>query len=87
MKKIDTSTNSEGLMLLMAAGIVAVLLAYRIFSWFCSAAAFCWWMIPLGLLMAVLAVGGFLVAYRAWRRLQYLRDHPYENGNSHGEKP
>ena len=30
------------------------------------------------LLCAALAIGGFLVARRAWKRLQYLRDHPGE---------
>ena len=35
-------------------------------------------MVPLGLLMAVMAAGGFLTAYQSWKRLQYLRDHPEE---------
>ena len=32
----------------------------------------------LGVLCAVLGIGGFLLARRAWKRLQYLRDHPEE---------
>ncbi len=87
MKKIQTCTSSELLMLILAGGILSVMLAYRIFSWLCEVTAFLWWMIPVGLVMAVLAVDGFMVAYRAWRRLQYLRDHPYEDGGSHGEQP
>ena len=63
---------------LLLAGIVSVLLAYRIFAYLCEVPAFLWWMILLGLLCAVLAIGGFLVARRAWKRLQYLRDHPGE---------
>ena len=78
MKKIKNCHNSDILVLLMVVGIIAVLLAYRIFSFLCGAGSFQWWMVPLGLLMAVLAVGGFLVAYQSWRRLQYLRDHPEE---------
>ena len=35
-------------------------------------------MIPLGVLCAALGVGGFLLARRAWKRLQYLRDNPEE---------
>jgi len=86
MKKIQTCNSSEWLMLILAGGILSVMLAYRIFSWLCEVTAFLWWMIPLGLVMAALAVGGFMAAYRAWRRLQYLRDHPYEDGGSHGEQ-
>ena len=73
MKKIKTCRNSDILVLLMAVGIILVLLAYRIFSFLCDAGTFVWWMVPLGLLMAVMAAGGFLTAYQSWKRLQYLR--------------
>lgn len=78
MKRIDTCTHTDLLVGLLLAGIVSVLLAYRIFAYLCEVPAFLWWMIFLGLLCAVLAIGGFLVARRAWKRLQYLRDHPGE---------
>lgn len=76
MKRIDTCTKTDLLVGLLLAGIVSVLLAYRIFAYLCEVPAFLWWMILLGLLCAVLAIGGFLVARRAWKRLQYLRDNP-----------
>ncbi|MBD9225882.1 MAG: hypothetical protein EGQ48_01400 [Clostridiales bacterium] len=76
MKRIDTCTHTDLLVGLLLAGIVSVLLAYRIFAYLCEVPAFLWWMILLGLLCAVLAIGGFLVARRAWKRLQYLRDNP-----------
>ena len=76
MKRIDTCTHTDLLVGLLLAGIVSVLLAYRIFACLCEVPAFLWWMILLGLLCAVLAIGGFLVARRAWKRLQYLRDNP-----------
>ena len=78
MKRIDTCTHTDLLVGLLLAGIVSVLLDYRIFAYLCEVPAFLWWMILLGLLCAVLAIGGFLVARRAWKRLQYLRDHPGE---------
>ena len=78
MKKIKTCTDSTTLLALLFVGIVMVMAAYRIFSYLCEVTAFLWWMIPLGLAMLALAIVGFLLAYRAWRRLQYLRDHPYE---------
>ena len=78
MKRIDTCTHPDLLVGLLLAGSVSVLLAYRIFAYLCEVPAFRWWMILLGLLCAVLAIGGFLVARRAWKRLQYLRDHPGE---------
>ena len=76
MKRIDTCTHTDLLVGLLLAGIVSVLLAYRIFAYLCEVPAFRWWMILLGLLCAVLAIGGFLIARRAWKRLQYLRDNP-----------
>ena len=76
MKRIDTCTHTDLLVGLLLAGIVSVLLAYRVFAYLCEVPAFLWWMILLGLLCAVLAIGGFLVARRAWKRLQYLRDNP-----------
>ena len=76
MKRIDTSTHTDLLVGLLLAGIVSVLLAYRIFAYLCEVPAFRWWMILLGLLCAALAIDGYLVARRAWKRLQYLRDNP-----------
>lgn len=78
MKRIDTCTHTDLLVGLLLAGIVSVLLAYRIFAYLCEVPAFRWWMILLGLLCAALAISGFLIARRAWKRLQYLRDHPGE---------
>ena len=78
MKKIKECRNETTLVALLFAGIVMVLVAYRIFSFLCEVKAFAWWMILLGAVCAALAVVGFLMAYRAWRRLQYLRDNPGE---------
>ena len=78
MKKINECKDSARLVVILFVGIVMCLLAYRIFSFLCEAGAFQWWFILLGAVCAALAVTGFLLAYRAWRRLQYLRDHPNE---------
>ena len=78
MKKIKSCRNETVLVALLFVGIVMVLLAYRIFAWLCEVTAFVWWMVPLGAVCLALAVTGFLLAYRAWRRLQYLRDNPSE---------
>ena len=78
MKRIDTCRSTDLLVGLTFAGIVAVLLAYRIFSFLCEVTAFQWWYVALGAVCAVLAVGGFLLARRAWKRLKYLRDNPEE---------
>ena len=55
MKRIDTCTHTDLLVGLLLAGIVSVLLAYRIFAYLCEVPAFLWWMILLGLLCAVQA--------------------------------
>lgn len=78
MKRIDTCRSTDILVGVLFGGIVAVLLAYRIFSYLCEVTSFQWWMVPLGAVCGVLAIGGFLLARRAWKRLQYLRDHPEE---------
>ena len=78
MKKINECCNETTLVALLFAGIVMVLVAYRIFSFLCEVKAFVWWMILLGAVSLALAIVGFLMAYRAWRRLQYLRDHKNE---------
>ena len=52
MKRIDTCTKTDLLVGLLLAGIVSVLLAYRIFAYLCEVTAFQWWMILLGLLCA-----------------------------------
>ena len=77
MKRIDSCRKTDLLVGLLFAGVVAVL-AYRIFAYLCEVTAFQWWMVLLGVLCAVLGIGGFLLARRAWKRLQYLRDHPEE---------
>ena len=76
MKRIDECRKTDLLVGLLFAGVVAVLLAYRIFAYLCEVTAFQWWMIPLGVLCAALRVGGFLLARRVWKRLQYLRVNP-----------
>lgn len=78
MKKISSCRNETVLVALLFIGIVMVLVAYRIFAYLCEVTAFAWWMILLGVLCAALAIVGFLMAYRAWRRLQYLLDNPSE---------
>lgn len=79
MKKIKECRNETVLVALLFIGVVMVLVAYRIFSYLCEiAVSFAWWMILLGAVCAALAIVGFLMAYRAWRRLQYLRDHKDE---------
>ena len=78
MKRIDSCRKTDLSVGLPLAGVVAVLLAYRIFAYLCEVTAFQWWMALLGVLCAVLGIGGFLLARRAWKRLQYLRDHPEE---------
>ena len=78
MKKIKSCRKETVLVALLFIGIIMVLLAYRIFAWLCEVTAFVWWMVPLGAVCAALAIVGFLLAYRAWRRLQYLRDHGTE---------
>ena len=78
MTRIASCRKTDLLVGLLFAGVVAVLLAYRIFAYLCEVTAFQWWMALLGVLCAVLGIGGFLLALRAWKRLQYLRDHPEE---------
>ena len=43
MKRIDTCTKTDLLVGLLLAGIVSVLLAYRIFAYLCEVTAFQWW--------------------------------------------
>lgn len=79
MKKIKECRNETVLVALLFIGVVMVLVAYRIFSYLCEiAVSFAWWMILPGAVSLALAIVGFLMAYRAWRRLQYLRDHKDE---------
>lgn len=78
MKKIRNCSNSTALVVILFAGIVMCLLAYRIFAFLCEAGAFQWWFVLSGAGCAAMAICGFLLAYRAWKRLQYLRDHPDE---------
>ena len=78
MKKIKECRNETTLVALLFIGIVMVLIAYRIFSYLCEVTSFAWWMILLGAVCLALGIVGFMMAYRAWRRLQYLRDHGNE---------
>ena len=78
MKRIDECRKTDLLVGLLFAGVVAVLLAYRIFAYLCEVTAFQWWMIPLGVRGAALGVGGVLLARLAGKRRQELRDNPEE---------
>ena len=55
-------------------GILLVMGAYRIFSFLCEHAALDARTFLLGASCLLLAVVGFLLARRSFRRLQYLRD-------------
>lgn len=75
MKKIDTSNNTNALFLLLLVGIALCLGGYRIFSYLCEVPNFL--QIRNFILAAVCAamlIGGFMIAYHAFKRLQVLRD-------------
>ena len=76
MKKIDQCENTNTLFLLLLVGIALCLGGYRIFSYLCEVPVFFQLRnIILSVLCAVLFIGGFLLAYHAFKRLQYLKDH------------
>ena len=50
MKRIDSCKKTDLLVGLLFGGVVAVLLAYRIFAYLCEVTAFQWWMVLLGAL-------------------------------------
>lgn len=68
MKRIDECTDMTVLVALLVLGILLVMGAYRIFSFLCEHAALD------ARTFLLLAVVGFLLARRSFRRLQYLRD-------------
>ena len=74
MKRIDECTNMTVLVALLVVGILLVMGAYRIFSYLCENAALDARTFLLGAACLLLAVVGFLLARRSFRRLQYLRD-------------
>ncbi len=74
MKRIDECTNMTVLVALLVVGILLVMGAYRIFSYLCENAALDARTFLLGAACRLLAVGGFRLPRRSFRRLQYLRD-------------
>lgn len=74
MKRIDECTDMAVLVALLVVGILLVMGAYRIFSYLCENAALDAPDLPAGGGLPLLAVVGFLLARRSFRRLQYLRD-------------
>ena len=75
MKKIDNCENTNTLFLLLLVGIALCLGGYRIFSYLCVVPDFLQVRnFVLAAVCAAMLIGGFLTAYRAFRRLQYLRD-------------
>jgi len=81
MKKIQNCRNTNSLFLLLLVGIALCFGGYRIFSYLCEVPEFLQARnIILAVVSAVMFFFGFVLAYRAWKRLQYLRDHP-EDGD------
>ena len=74
MKRIDECDSMAVLVALLVVGILLVMGAYRIFSYLCENAALDARTFLLGAACLRLAVVGFLLARRSFRRLQYLRD-------------
>ncbi len=73
MKKIDQCENTTVLVALLLAGILLVMGGYRIFSYLCENSGMNVTTFLLGAAALVLAVGGFLLANRAFRRLKELQ--------------
>ena len=71
MKKIDQCESSAMLVGLLLAGILLVMGGYRIFSYLCENGGMNVTTFLLG--AAALAVGGLLLANRAFRRLKELQ--------------
>ena len=74
MKRIDECGSMAVLTALLVVGILLGMGAYRIFSYLCENAALDARTFLLGAACLLLAVVGFLLARRSFRRLQYLRD-------------
>ena len=75
MKKIDNCENTNTLFLLLLVGIALCLGGYRIFSYLCEVPDFLQVRnFILAAVCAAMLIGGFLTAYHAFKRLQYLRD-------------
>ena len=71
---LNRVTITVVLVALLVLGILLVMGAYRIFSFLCEHAALDARTFLLGVACLLLAVVGFLLARRSFRRLQYLRD-------------
>lgn len=81
MKKIDTCENTNTLFLLLLVGIALCFGGYRIFSYLCEVPDFLQVRnFILAAACAVMFIGGFLIAYHAFKRMQYLRDHSEGEG-------
>ena len=73
MKKIDQCESAAVLVGLLLAGILLVMGGYRIFSYRCENGGMNVTTFLLGAAALVLAVGGLLLANRAFRRLKELQ--------------
>ena len=81
MKKIDNCENTNTLFLLLLIGIALCFGGYRIFSYLCEVPDFLQVRnFILAAVCAVMFIGGFLIAYHAFKRMQYLRDHQEDEG-------
>lgn len=75
MKKIQNCNNSAVLVVLLLAGILLVMGAYRIFSYLCELPSMAGTVpILLAIAAAVLTAGGILLARAAFRRLKELQN-------------
>ena len=87
MKKIDNCENTNTLFLLLLVGIALCFGGYRIFSYLCEVPDFLQVRnFILAAACAVMFIGGFLIAYHAFKRMQYLRDHSEDEGEEESEK-
>lgn len=87
MKKIDACENTNTLFLLLLVGIALCFGGYRIFSYLCEVPDFLQVRnFILAAACAVMFIGGFLIAYHAFKRMQYLRDHSEGEGEEESEK-
>ena len=75
MKKIQNCNNSAVLVVLLLAGILLVMGAYRIFSYLCELPSMAGTVpILLAIAAAVLTAGGILLARAAFRSLKELQN-------------
>jgi len=87
MKKIDNCENNNTLFLLLLVGIALCLGGYRIFSYLCEVPNFLQVRnVILAVVCAGMLIGGFVIAYRAFKRLQVLRDRQKDEGSENGEE-